>query len=159
MPRTQQDLVSAYDVIVLDNANRGAMTIGQIELLAKAVRDDGLGLLMTGGWESFGGTGTSEPPWGDTAIGALLPTEDVVNTWVMGGRLVILEEDHEFVSSIPWDRKAPFMTSWHHNLVSVRQGAQLLAIPTRTPTSTGATNTRSSSPGSRAAGSLHAPAR
>ncbi|MBU7004484.1 MAG: hypothetical protein HXS50_02870, partial [Theionarchaea archaeon] len=127
MPRTLEDTTSWFDVIVFDNANRDAMTISNIELLATAVRESQLGLLMTGGWESFGGTGSAEPPWGLTAIGRLLPTEDVENTWVMSGRLIIVEEDHEYISSIPWERKSPFMTSWHHNLVKVKPGGKLLA--------------------------------
>ena len=127
MPRTYDDITTLFDVIVLDNANRDALSISHVELLARAVRESDLGLLMTGGWESFGGTGTNEPPWGTTAIGELLPTEDVEDTWVMSGRLIILEEDNEYISSIPWDRKSPFMTSWHHNLVKVRPGATLLA--------------------------------
>jgi uncharacterized membrane protein len=128
MPRTFEDTTSWFDVIVLDNANRNALSIGHIEVLARAVKEAKLGLLMTGGSESFGGAGTAEPPWGTTAIGKLLPTEDVEDTWVMSGRLIILKEDHEYISSIPWERKSPFMTAWHHNLVKVRQGAELLAI-------------------------------
>jgi hypothetical protein len=81
---------------------------------------------MTGGWESFGATGAG-PAWGETAVGRLLPTQDVINTWVESGNVIIRERDHEFVASIPWDRKSPFMSSWHHNLVTVRPGGQLLA--------------------------------
>ncbi len=131
MPRTFQDLTTRFDVIALDNANRDALTIHQIELLARGAREAEKGVLMTGGWESFGGTGSAEPPWGQTAVGKLLPTEDVENTWIMSGRLVITGEDHEFVGSIPWDRKAPFMTSWHHNLVGVKPGGQQLAYADR----------------------------
>ncbi len=126
-PRMYQDLTSRFDVVVLDNANQMAITPEQIELLARGVREAGIGLLMTGGWESFGGTGTAQPSWGPTAIGALLPVQCVDGTWVESGRLVIDEPEHEFVASIPWDRKGPFMQSFHHNLVTVREGGQLLA--------------------------------
>jgi uncharacterized membrane protein len=131
MPRTYEQLTTDYDVIVLDNANRFALTPDQIELLARGVEEGGKGLLMGGGWESFGGTGSNEPPWGETAVGRLLPTGDVEGTWVESGRIVILQPEHEFVSSIPWDRKSPFMTSWHHNLVTLKDGARLLAIVDR----------------------------
>jgi len=126
-PRSYASLVESYDVIVLDNANRNALSPSQIEMLASAVQGGGLGLAMTGGWESFGGTGTNEPPWGDTAVGKLLPTRDVENTWVEGGHVVIDDWDNEFVSSIPWDRPSPFMRSWHHNIVTLKEGAHLLA--------------------------------
>jgi uncharacterized membrane protein len=131
MPRTYADITTRFDVIVLDNANRFALTPPQIELLARAVREGGEGLLMGGGWESFGGTGAGQPPWGDSAVGELLPTEDVEGTWAESGRLVIEEASHEFVASIPWDRKSPFMNSWHHNIVTLKPGAQLLATVDR----------------------------
>jgi len=126
-PRTYQDLTTQFDVVVLDNANQMVVTAQQIELLARGVREAGMGLLMTGGWESFGGTGSAQPTWGPTAIGNLLPVQCVDGTWVESGRLVIDVADHEFVHSIPWDRKGPFMQSFHHNLVTVREGGQLLA--------------------------------
>jgi uncharacterized membrane protein len=131
LPRNYDSLLGGYDVIVLDNANRNALTPTQIELLARGVSEGGRGLLMTGGWESFGGTGSSQPPWGDSAVGQLLPTEDVEKAWVESGRLVIREEDHEFIASIPWDRHGPFMVSWPHNLVGVKPGAKLLAYTDR----------------------------
>ncbi len=130
-PRSYGDLTGRFDVIALDDANRDSLSPKQIVLLADAVKQGGLGLLMNGGWESFGGTGSHGPPWGQTPVGRLLPTEDIENARVESGRVVIVEEDHEFVSSLPWDRKSPFMTSWHHNVVTVRQGAKLLAITDR----------------------------
>ena len=131
MPRTYNELVSKYDIIVLSNANRNAVGPKYIEMLAKAVREDKKGLFMAGGWESFGGA-FARPDWGETAIGQLLPTEDVIDTWIeypRGGlRLVIDKWDHEFIKSIPWRReRAPFMNNLHHNLVKVKEGAEELA--------------------------------
>ena len=127
MPRTYQELVTKYDVIMLDNANRGNIPARQVEFMARAAGEGEVGLLMGGGWESFGGSGPAHPPWGETTLGGLLPTEDVVGTWAESGRLVILDWDHEYISSIPWDQRSAFMERWHHNVVRVRQGAQLLA--------------------------------
>ena len=109
-PRNYDSLVSNNDVISFGDANRDVFTPKQIEMLASGVSEGGLGLVMTGGWESFGGTGSQGPPWGQTAIGGLLPTNDIENARVESGRLVIIEEGHEFVSSLPWDRRSPFMT-------------------------------------------------
>ena len=125
LPRSYDDIISGFDVIVLDNANRNALTDKQIDLLARGVSEAGLGLFMAGGDESFGGY--NYPPWGQTSIGSLLPTRDVEQTWVVPGRLVIEEEDHEFISSIPWERRAPFMEGWQHNLVTAKAGALVLA--------------------------------
>ncbi len=131
LPRSYQDLVGRSDVIVLGDANRDAFTPRQIELFATAVKEAGLGLFMHGGWESFGGTGSHGPPWGQTAVGRLLPTEDIENARVESGRVVIIEKNHEFISSLPWHRKSPFMTSFHHNVVTVKAGGRLLAITDR----------------------------
>jgi len=81
MPRTYQQLISRFDVIVLSNANREAVGPSNIEMLARGVRERGMGLFMGGGWESFGGS-FARPSWGDTSIGDLLPTDVVTDTWV-----------------------------------------------------------------------------
>jgi uncharacterized membrane protein len=122
MPRSYTQLVSQFDVIILANANVLALGPTYIEMLARGVREGGLGLLMSGGWESFGGTATG-PPWGNTAVGELLPTEDA-GTWVESGYLVIDEEDNEFISSIAWPGRGAAM---YHNAVTVRHGADMLA--------------------------------
>jgi len=132
MPRTYADLVADYDVIALHNGNVLAVAL-HIQKLAQGVLEGGLGLLMSGGWESFGGTGSSYPPWGETAVGKLLPTEDVVGSWVPSGRLGIDEPRHEFISSLPWDLKDPDLANevkWDHNLVTLKAGAEQLAHAT-----------------------------
>ncbi len=132
MPRTYDDLVERYDVVALHNANVLAVS-PHIQKMARGVSEGGLGLLMSGGWESFGGTGSSYPPWGGTAVGELLPTEDVVGTWVPSGRLGIDEPRHELISSLPWDLTDLDLTNevkWDHNLVTLKPGAEQLAHAT-----------------------------
>lgn len=130
MPRTAKQLAENYDVIILANANKFAIGPKNIEMLADAVEESGLGLHMGGGWESFGAA-FGRPEWGETSIGALLPTIDVIDTWVQyptgGLRLVIDRYDHEFVGSLPWDTKPEFMGNYHHNLVRAKDGAEVLA--------------------------------
>jgi len=129
MPRTYSDLIGGYDVLVLANANR--MAVGpHIDKLRRGVGEGGMGFLMSGGWESFGGTGASYPDWGQTTLGRLLPTEDVIGVWTEDGRLVIDDPDHELIRSIPWSLNDPVLGSpvrWHHNPVTVRLGGQQLA--------------------------------
>jgi uncharacterized membrane protein len=126
MPRNYEDLITRYDVIVLDNANVFAVPSNYIEMLARGAREGENGLLMTGGWESFGGH--NNPSWGQTAIGDVLPTEDFEGTWVEKGRVVIDNTVNEFMSSIPWEKeKEPWMFEFHHNLVAVKAGGTLLA--------------------------------
>jgi len=132
MPRTYADLVANYDVIALHNANVLAVA-PHIQKMAQGVSEGGLGLLMSGGWESFGGTGSGFPPWGETAVGKLLPTEDVVGIWVPSGRLGIDRPRHELISSLPWDLRDPDLANevkWDHNPVSLKAGAEQLAHAT-----------------------------
>ena len=129
MPRTYGDLTEGYDVIVLANANR--IAVGHhSEKLRRGVVEAGMGFLMSGGWETFGGAGGAFPPWGETSIGQLLPTKDVIGIWIQEGRLVIDKPDHELIRSLPWDLRDPVLASpirWHHNPVTVKLGANLLA--------------------------------
>jgi len=125
MPRNYEALLSNYDVIVLDNSNVFAVPSNYIEMLARGSREGGKGLLMTGGWESFGGN--NNPAWGPTAVGDILPTTDVENVWVQSGRLAVDDIENEFMSSMPWEKKSEWMYEFHHNLVTVREGARLLA--------------------------------
>ena len=131
MPRSLSDLTSRFDVIILANANRLAVSPIKQEMLADGVKEAAMGLVMFGGWESFGGTGTAYPPWGETSVGRLLPTEDAGPNYIylpaFSHRMVIDEPEHEFMSSLPWDRKQPFMYNFHHNLVTARPGSTLLA--------------------------------
>jgi len=131
MPRNLEDLTNRFDVIIMANANRLAVSPRNVEMLAGGVKESAMGLVMFGGWESFGGTGTSYPPWGDTSIGRLLPTSDAAELYIHkpagAHRLVIDRPDHEFMSSLPWDPGQPFMYNYHHNLVRAKPGAQVLA--------------------------------
>jgi uncharacterized membrane protein len=131
MPRTVADLTGRFDVIVLANANRLAVSPKNVEMLADGVEESAMGLVMFGGWESFGGTGTSYPSWGETSIGRLLPTSYAAEIYIHKPagvhRLVIDRPDHEFMSSLPWDPNQPFMYNYHHNLVRAKPGSQVLA--------------------------------
>lgn len=73
-------LNEAYDVIVLGDVSPGRLNSLDpklVENIARLVRDKGVGLIMTGGLDSFGGT-PGEPGstgWANTAIAKLLPVE------------------------------------------------------------------------------------
>ena len=128
MPRTYRDLTANYDVIVLSDANVLAVA-PHIDKLAQGVSEGGLGLFMGGGWESFGGS--TGPPWGETSIGRLLPTEDIIGIWEQSvQRIVIDKPDHELIRSLPWNMKDPDLVApikWHHNPVTLKPGAEQLA--------------------------------
>jgi uncharacterized membrane protein len=129
MPRTLDEVVTNYDVIVFFEANVHAVA-GHIDKLARAVPEGDLGFLMVGGWQSFGGA-AGYPAWGETPIGKLLPTEDVQTVWEEGAelRLAIDEPGNDFISSLPLNPRDPALQGavWDHNLLKVRPGADLLA--------------------------------
>lgn len=129
MPRTDRELTENYDAIVLSEANVDAVGL-HIDKLARAVSEGGLGLVMAGGWQSFGAA-SSYHPWSETSIGRLLPTEDIAGTWdeSVFQRLVIDRPDHELMSSVPWESGDPALGGgiWHHNRVTVKLGADQLA--------------------------------
>jgi len=130
MPRTYTDLSERFDVVVLANANPAALGPKNVEMIAKGVEEGGVGLLMSGGWESFGGVGTWSPPWGDTAVGRLLPVDNIIGIWVQDGHLVIDRPDHELIKSLPWDPRDQVLSQpirWHHNPVTLKEGASQLA--------------------------------
>ncbi len=133
MPRTYSDLTSRYDVVLFWHANRDAVGPRNNELLARGVKEGGIGILMTGGWESFGGSSFG-PAWGETPIGRLLPTEDVIGGWIDDGQLYVDKPDNEFISSLPW-KPTPYFNvrgTCHHNIVNVKPGAdQLLHLENR----------------------------
>ena len=70
----------AYDVIILGDVSPGRLAAGNpqvLEQIADLVTNRGVGLMMTGGIDSFGGTpGTPDAGgWAGTPIGRLLPVE------------------------------------------------------------------------------------
>ncbi len=125
MPRTYSCLTDDFDVILLSDANRNAVGPKNIEMLARGVEEGGLSLMMDGGFETFGAT--SHPPWGETSVGKLLPTEDVVGVYLRSGRLVFDHPENEFISSLPWGTNPVFVKIFYHNLVKTKQGAVQLA--------------------------------
>ena len=128
MPRTYADVVRNYDVIVFFEANSHAVG-SHMQKLANAVSQRGLGLLMEGGYQSFGGN-AGHPSWGDTPIGALLPTEDIPGGWhdSLDHRFVVDKPEHEYMRSIPWREETLLRGQvWDHNLLNVRPGAEMLA--------------------------------
>ncbi len=129
MPRSYDDLVRNYDAIVFFEAN--VQAVGpHIEKLARGVSEGGLGMQMSGGWQSFGASAGYQG-WGNTPIGDLLPTENVVGTWESPPiqHLVIDDPQNELMRSIPWDTRDPALNGpvWDHNLLVVKPGADLLA--------------------------------
>ncbi len=129
MPRTVQSLVSRFDVVVLFCATQDAVGTIYTEMIARSVREAGVGLVMIGSQEGFGGY-QGKTSWGGTSVAELLPVEVVPDGRTLYGRLVLDDPGHELLTSIPWDMKHPVLASpdtWDHNLVTTKPGASQLA--------------------------------
>ena len=108
--------------------------------------EQGCGLLMIGGWESYHGFGGN---WDGTLLGAALPveidaTDDRMN-FDQSAWLVSIQ-DHPILSDLPWSKHPPAIGGM--NRVRTKAGANLLleaqsfTVTTTLPTS-GATSDRS----------------
>jgi hypothetical protein len=94
--------------------------------LLKRVRDDGAGLLMVGGWESFHGFGGN---YDGTEIGRALPveissTDDRVNCDQPA--LLLRMEDHVSLAGLPWDQRPPTIGGFNRVIVKPASATILL---------------------------------
>ncbi len=121
IPRSYKQLVEGYDVLILSDATLMVFTASQISLMTRSVLDDGLGLVMAGGVESFYAGG-----WQVTEITKALPVEMLPESTGPGfGR--VIEENDELMSSIPWERGFKAINFGGSNRVAPKPGAVELA--------------------------------
>ncbi len=131
MPRTYEDMAINNDVMLLSDAGVGLFETRHFTWFADAVIEDGLGLTMIGGVESFGAE-PGRPPWIGTTVADILPVEGVFQSFNPAtGTVLILRPDNEFIASLPWDTLVPPMNTFlrFNNLV-LKDGADELAALT-----------------------------
>ncbi len=97
MPRTYKSLVDSYDVIILSDSSVAVFTPKQIHWFAQSVREDGLGLVMAGGVESY-----QLGAWDQTEVAKILPVDCLPDS-TGPGFAQILDVEDEFLNSIPWE--------------------------------------------------------
>jgi hypothetical protein len=122
-------LVDRFDVVVLFCATQDALGIKYQEMIARSVREAGVGLFMSGSQEGYGGF-QGKPSWGGTSIGDLLPVNVVVEARTLYGQMFIDEPGHEVITSIPWEMKNPVLANpntWQTNIVTAKAGVDQLA--------------------------------
>lgn len=126
-PRTSQHLKASYDVVTYSNIQLPAFTPRQIQMIAEAVVEDGLGYMMTGGATSLGGTIDIYPSWKGTFIDEILPVEvvDGIYLWPVTYRLLVSDPGNALIRSLPLDQLRAF--TYTLNEVVMRQGGYLLA--------------------------------
>lgn len=101
LPNNPEDY-RAYDCIILANLARGFLSGGHMEVIESCVKDQGAGLIMIGGDQSFGAGGYLGTP-----IEAALPVHmDLDNEKVMpSGALCIVLHTCEFGEGNAWGKK------------------------------------------------------
>ncbi len=131
MPRTYDDLANNNDVILFSDAGVGLFESRHFTWFRDAVVDEGLGLTMIGGVESFGAE-PGRPPWIGTTVADILPVEGAFQSFNPAtGTVLILKPENEFIASLPWETLVPPMNTFlrFNNLV-LKEGADQLAVLT-----------------------------
>jgi len=122
MPRTLEDHLGSTDVVMLSNTAADYFRPDWLRWIARGT-ENGLGLVMVGGYCSYGGY--NYPDWGPNQVGAILPVETIIaGKRDFPFKLSPVEEDHPLLSVFDWER-GPFFFAL--NTVTLRQGARALA--------------------------------
>lgn len=134
MPRTYQDLLNRYDLLILSDAQVKNFRSEFIFWFRDSVIEDGLGLLMIGGYGSFGGCPFLESDWGETVLQEALCVRCITHGWDMGdqspsaaGVLEVVDPEDEFMSSLPFDSMGRYGVFHGANIVETKQASRLLA--------------------------------
>lgn len=129
MPRTYQSMTSGNDVIVFSDAGVRLFEPKHMTWFRDGVVNDGMGLVMIGGVESFGAE-PGRPAWIGTTVADILPVEGVFQSFNPAtGSAAIVNSDDEFIESLPWETFVPpFNTFYRFNDLNLKDGATLLAV-------------------------------
>ncbi len=103
LPRTYDDLVQGYDVIVTSDTDRTVFKPEWINWMADSVRDGGVGLLWLGFISS-----PHFPSWADTTVGEILPAKPADRMSISGTfPLVVLDREEPLMQALPWEDSPP----------------------------------------------------
>jgi len=123
-PRTFEALDASYDMIILSDANVLSFETRHLDWFSRFVAEQGGGLAMVGGFESFGGQGYLS--WGPTAVGDVLPVDCLSGGYNAEGQIIIVQPDCPVVSNLPWNTLGA-SNYLGGNRVTLRTGSELVA--------------------------------
>jgi hypothetical protein len=124
LPRSYEDFLASTDFVLLANIDLRVFTPQNIAWFRDGVRDEGLGLLMTGGSQGFGGYG-GFPSWGETFLDEILPVECLYGEQSKSylPRLRIADPENELARSLPWEDAPCFFP---YNFVIPKPGSTVI---------------------------------
>lgn len=102
-----ESLLQQYDAILLDNVPKYDLTLAQQQAIERSVKNQGLGLVMIGGPDSFGAGGWEDEPPERTPIEKALPVlmEPKQKSIIPTGALAIIMHSCEFPNGNDMGRK------------------------------------------------------
>lgn len=121
IPRNYRSLVDTKDVLILSDATLPAFSTDHLAWFVRAVKEDGLAMVMAGGVESFHQGG-----WSSTVIPEALPV-DFPEDGTGPGYGKIVKYDDELIRSIPWNEGFEQIYFGGANRVEVKPGGVELA--------------------------------
>jgi len=128
MPRTYSKFLE-NDVIVLSDADMEVFRSEHFLWMSKGVVEEGLGLVMIGGAESFAGGGGAYPSWEPTSVADVLPCDMIASPATRpSGRIKILDWEDEFIASLPFNRLESYGFFYKSCNIKPRTAAKLLAV-------------------------------
>jgi len=133
-PRVERQVTEGYDVVIIADAREPFFPPRIQNWIRKGVEDYGLGFLMAGGPQSFGGYEPwGHPSWEGSPVSEILPVK-CLRDWQWGEmtyRLVVPEEhkDHPLVRGIPWKTIPLFC----RNRVLAKQGSTVVGVSDKYP--------------------------
>lgn len=127
LPRTKKSFLGNTDLIVLEDIDSAIFTGEHIAWFKDAVCEEGLGSVMGGGSQGFGG---NQPfmGWGETTLYDIIPVQCPYDKRLSKDYLVkfkIEDPGNELARSLPWE-SAPLY--YPCNLVIPKDGCRLIII-------------------------------
>jgi uncharacterized membrane protein len=137
MPRNEQDYLDKYDVVLLSDAYQGAFTHRQQGWFRDSVVEQGVGLVMVGGLDSYADTSRPGSSWEDTPVEEALPVEipptaphwNFIMPYIRstGAKIRIDDYDHEFMASLPFEPAPRYTWIFNGQIVYPKAGSHTMA--------------------------------
>ena len=104
LPRSKDDLVGKYDVVLIDAMFALDMPPHLSRWIVEGVLEDGLGFMMVDDEVTFAGRGLA-PSWYITPVGDILPVDDTPGYfgWNQRFQIIPVDTDHPLVSGLDFE--------------------------------------------------------